>query len=256
LLENDAALLKAIVLEAGALALSFLQSGFDIMRKADGSDVTSADLAVDQMLREALMKARPHYGWLSEETPDDLRRLETSHVWIADPIDGTRNFIDGKDDWCIGAGLLIDGQAAVAAIFQPRRNRFYAAIAGQGATCNEVRLRGGDSASIMGARVMTGKTEHQRLRSHGIVEVPTSDLPYLIRLAHVAEGRLDGVLSQKSKYDWDLAPGTLLVTESGSVATALDGSALRYNAVARMQAGILAAGPQRHHALQEIMGPK
>ena len=63
------------------------------MIKPDSSQVTTADLAVDQLLKERLLKAYPKDGWLSEESPDDRQRLKTPRVWVLDPIDGTRNFI-------------------------------------------------------------------------------------------------------------------------------------------------------------------
>src|SRR6188768_444379 len=89
---SDASLLFDTVREAGALALAMARKGFRRWTKSDGTPVTEADIAVDTLLKEKLVGARPDYGWLSEETPDDPARLARRKLWIADPIDGTRAF--------------------------------------------------------------------------------------------------------------------------------------------------------------------
>ena len=95
--------------------------------KPDGSQVTAADLAIDALLEAALRPARPSYGWLSEETPDDHARLSHERIWIVDPIDGTRAFIEHRDEWCVAAALIEAGRPVAAAVYRPMRDEFYTA---------------------------------------------------------------------------------------------------------------------------------
>ena len=84
--------------------------------KAGGDLVTSVDYAVNQCLRELLV--RDGDGWLSEETKDDHTRLEARRVWVVDPLDGTREFVAGIPEWCVSIGLVEDGCAVAGGIAQ------------------------------------------------------------------------------------------------------------------------------------------
>ena len=92
---SDLALLEAAAREAGAMALEGRASGYKSWSKGAAGPVTEIDLAIDAMLKQRLLDARPDYGWLSEETPDDLKRLNHASVFVIDPIDGTQAFIQG-----------------------------------------------------------------------------------------------------------------------------------------------------------------
>ena len=74
------------------------------------SPVTAADLAVNNFLHENLLKIDPTFGWLSEETVDDLARTACDHTWVVDPIDGTKSFLAGGDQWCISVALVKNGR--------------------------------------------------------------------------------------------------------------------------------------------------
>jgi len=112
----DAELLHEAVREAGELARALFQQKIKRWTKSDGSPVTEADLAVDKILKARLHGARPDYGWLSEETPDGPERLGQRKVWIVDPIDGTRAFAHGGDEWCVAAALLVNGRPKTFAL--------------------------------------------------------------------------------------------------------------------------------------------
>jgi len=99
--ERDAQLLNGAVREASALALKYFQEGTKSWDKTPGNPVSDADLAVDALLKDRLMTARPTYGWLSEETPDTPDRLDHDRVWMVDPIDGTRAFLKGRPQFTV-----------------------------------------------------------------------------------------------------------------------------------------------------------
>ena len=103
---RDAALLTDTVREAGALALSLFRTELKNWTKGASSPVSEADIAVNDLVEKRLRSATPDYGWLSEESVDDDARLGKPLVWIVDPIDGTRAYLAGREDWCVSVALV------------------------------------------------------------------------------------------------------------------------------------------------------
>jgi myo-inositol-1(or 4)-monophosphatase len=139
-LDADLDLLTRAALEAGQLAMTFFRQSPQAWAKLGGSPVTEADMAVDTLLRTGLLAARPDYGWLSEETADDLSRRERQTIFVVDPIDGTRGFIEGDDRWCVSVAVVHEGRPVVGALYAPARQAIYTAVTGRGAWSGEARL--------------------------------------------------------------------------------------------------------------------
>ena len=248
----DAELLHTAVREAGLLARSLFQQKIKGWTKSDGSPVTEADLAVDKMLKARLNDERPDYGWLSEETPDTPERLKRRQVWIVDPIDGTRAFAQGGDEWCIAVALLVDGRPHLAAIYRPMVEDFYAAEHGRGARLNGKKLQVGTASDLAGARVLGNASALKQLQEKAPVEaVPSGNTPLAMRLARVAEGQLDAALSTMPKHDWDLAAVDLLVHEAGGAVTGLNGKVFTYNRAETRQANYVATSQTLHATILE-----
>ena len=135
-LATDHALLLDAVREAGALALKYFRTDVESWDKSPDNPVSEADLAVDKLLRDKLMTARPGYGWLSEETADTPDRRTKSHVWIVDPIDGTRAFLRGTPQFAVSAALVVDEHPVSGAVFNPAQGEMFEAKKGGGARLN------------------------------------------------------------------------------------------------------------------------
>ncbi len=103
---RNAALLTDTVRQAGALALSMFRTELKNWIKGASSPVSEADIAANDLLERELRAATPDYGWLSEESTDDESRLGKRLVWIVDPIDGTRAYLAGREDWCVSVALV------------------------------------------------------------------------------------------------------------------------------------------------------
>lgn len=248
----DAELLHAAVREAGRLARSLFQQKIKRWTKSDGSPVTEADLAVDKVLKALLHEARPDYGWLSEETPDTPDRLARRQVWIVDPIDGTRAYAQGGDEWCVAAALLVDGRPELAAIYRPMADEFYEAQRGKGARLNGEKLRTARPSGLAGARVLGNASAIKQLEATAPIEaIASGNTPLAMRLARVASGELEAALSTTPKHDWDLAAGDLLVHEAGGTVTGLDGQVFSYNRAETRQANYVATSQALHAALLE-----
>jgi len=251
--EGDAELLFDAVREAGALALTMFRQNVRRWSKGDGSPVSEADVMVDALLRNRLLEHRPGYGWLSEETVDNDDRLHCENVWIADPIDGTRAFINGNSDWCIAVALVSAGRPAAAAIYQPVQEEFYTAILGGGARVSGEIIVATDSPTLAKAHVAGTRKSLASLHAHGIVADVSGALPLQLRLAFVAAGRIDAAVSFGNKNDWDLAAGDLIVHEAQGVAGDLSGAKFIYNRSEPWQHGMIAAGAQRHAAITRAL---
>src|SRR5277367_6427373 len=124
-LSRDAALLTATVREAGALALSLFRTELRNWTKGASSPVSEADIAVNDLLENRLRSATPDYGWLSEESADDEARLRKRLTWIVDPIDGTRAYLAGREDWCVSVALVENAVPVLAAVYAPATEEFF-----------------------------------------------------------------------------------------------------------------------------------
>lgn len=245
----DLDLLLETLREAGALALTMQAKGYGHKKKSDGTFVTDVDLAVDDLLKARITTSRPDDGWLSEETPDTPARLGKSRLWIADPIDGTRGFLQGSGPWGIGMALAVDGEAWLSAIFQPADGLLFHAVKGGGAFLNGTAMT---SANLR--NVITAKRYRTGLASVGFIPETDSPIPLLLRLASIGHAKHGGAISIGEKNDWDLAAGHLLVTEAGGVVSNLSGGGMIYNRPEAWQPGLIAAAnPDIHAAILNVV---
>ena len=242
----------AAVREAGALALKSFKAPIKSWFKHGNSPVSEADLAVDALLRERLDATGVAAAWLSEETEDDPVRLAADAVWIVDPIDGTRAFLAGLPDWSIAVALAEAGRPTLAAIYVPVTDELFFATAGAGATHNARPIAATDGSSLVGARAAGPERRLGRLAPLGVVPEPKVH-SLALRIARVAQGRLDIALAGPNGHDWDLAAADLLVHEAGGVLTTLAGATLLYNRPTLTHGALLAAGHARHRALSDLM---
>jgi len=249
-----AGILNAAVREAGALALSMFGTSVKSWTKGQGSPVTAADIAANDLLRERLAAAAPAIAWLSEESPDDEARRTARRVWVVDPIDGTRAYIAGRTDWAVSVALVEDGRPVAGALFAPAEPAFYAAVAGKGATLDGAPIAVTDAAYLEGTRVAGPKSYLERLSTIGLPFEPVPRIHSIaLRFARIARGTLDVAFSGGSSHDWDLAAADLLVHEAGGAMTTMTGRPLLYNRAELTHGPLIAAGRVRHGKVIELV---
>ena len=250
----DTKLLVESLREAGAIARKYFRGDFASWNKSRGDPVTEADIAIDQNLHRALLSARPDYGWLSEETEDDPARLDRERVFIVDPIDGTRGFLKGRPHFTIVAAVVQENRPVSAAIYNPITEEMYDAARGGGARLNGNPIRVSETDTLEGSRILAPQVYFETARwddpwPNSMQTETRSSIAY--RLALVAEGRFDAILSLTAKNDWDLAAGDLLLHEAGGCVTAPGGESLFYNKPQPLQQGALGAGKTLHTILKQ-----
>lgn len=250
--ETDLDLIRDAALEAGRIAMRFFRNDPEVWDKGGAQGpVTEADLAIDAMLSAELQRARPDYGWLSEESEDGAARLGHERVFIVDPIDGTRSFVEGQTPFAQVIAVAEAGKVTHAVVHLPAKDLTYAAALGEGASCNGAVMRVSDNDAIEGADVLAAKTNLAAFHWDGPVpEVTRHFRPSLAyRMGLVAVGRFDAMLTFRDAWEWDVAAGTLLIEEAGGRVSDMHGDALRYNNPHPQVPGILAGNPGLHAAL-------
>jgi myo-inositol-1(or 4)-monophosphatase len=253
---QDVELIKSALDEAGKIALKFFRNNPKVWNKADGSILTEADLAVNQMLHTFISIARPHDGWLSEEGPNDPACLTQKRCWIVDPIDGTRSFSLGRNEWCIGLCVVENGEPIATGVLHPATQKLFLASKNMGATLNGKAIYVNDAADLSHARLASRPAALRRLQAPEATPIDMSYTPQIARLALLAAGEVDVVASFGPKHDWDIAPGALLVTEAGGKITDEAGLTMTFGRANPRQNGLVAAGKARHAAVLKAMESK
>ena len=252
---NDLNLLIKATRKAGEIAFGFFGADPQIWDKTDNAGpVTEADLAVDKYLKSVLLNARPNYGWLSEETEDGSERLSLSRQFIIDPIDGTRAFIQGAEDWGISVAVAEHGIITAAVVYMPVKDMLFTATKGQGAKLNNMKITVPSPANP--ARVLSQKaTFDQKNWKQGIL--PGIERHFRTSLAYrlclVAMGRFDGMITLHKSWEWDIAAGTLIVNEAGGSVTDRKGASLKFNNPQPKQNGIIAAHSSLHAQILDFL---
>lgn len=212
---EDLTLITDAARAAGEIAMGRFRGKMEVWLKGGTSPVSDVDIAVDRLLRETLLAARPDHGWLSEETVDPAERLLAHRTFVVDPIDGTRAFLDGKRGWCVSIAIVEDGRPVAGVLACPALEETYTATRGGRARMNgrPIGVRKAEGTlTVAGARAMIDalpETLRQRVERHRHV-------PSLAhRIAMVASGALDATFIKPGSHDWDLAAADLILHEAG-----------------------------------------
>lgn len=251
--ETDLSLLIDAARASGDIALKYYQSNAKTWEKDDGTGpVTEADLAVNAYLEDTLRTKRPDYGWLSEESQDSLARQSNESVFIIDPIDGTRSFIEGAKTWAHSIAIARDGEVTAAVVFLPVQDLLFTASLGGGAHLNNAAIMASSRSGISGAQVLATRPtmDAKHWKAKGAPNFERHHRPSLAyRLSLVAQGRFDAMLTLRASWEWDIAAGALIIAEAGGQISDRTGSALRFNRPDPRLNGVVAAGSGLHSEL-------
>jgi myo-inositol-1(or 4)-monophosphatase len=242
-LDKDLEKIHRALLLAKQCVSAFTPASIAVKRKTGGDPVTEADLALDKTLMEALLEGDD--GWLSEETADDPKRLGKKRVWIVDPIDGTREFVKGIPEWCISIGLVIDGKPMAGGICNPATNQLFVGSRDSGLFLNGTKARVGDKNTLDGARFLVSHSEIRKGLWKQFENAPFEIIPcgsVAYKLALVAAGLADAVVSLVPKNEWDVAGGIALVEAGDGSVVIPDRKILIMNQPQTLMSGITACG--------------
>lgn len=242
------------VREAGAVALDiYNQAEVKNWEKGKDNPLTEADLAVDRLLHQRLLGECPDFGWLSEETLDDASRLEREWVWVVDPIDGTKEFLQKVPHWTISVGLVQHGRPVLGVVFNPVEDLLVAGIQGHGVTVNGRSAAMSTKADLQGARLVGSRSEQKRGEFDSVKDLykfqAVGSIAY--KMALLAIGRCDLYYTLSPKHEWDICAGHLLVEAAGGKVCQKDGEEILYNQPQAKYRSVVASNGPLHARLLE-----
>jgi myo-inositol-1(or 4)-monophosphatase len=253
-MERELAQVSSAIREAGKRAMDLARKGFEVQIKKDRSPVTTADLEVNRVLHEMQETYFPDDGWLSEESPDDPARLEKARVWIVDPIDGTKAYVNKLPEYCISVGLVEAGMPVLGAVLNPSTDELFTATLGQG-----LRLNGQPVAPaapvIDRSEVLVNLWEYHAGRwadLDGRIHCrPMLSIAHALAL--VAAGRVQAALTIEPQNEWDIAAGVLLIQESGGTITDPEGRPFAFNQATPRFHGVIAVSATAEAELRPFL---
>jgi len=262
-MEKELETAKTLAREAGRILLEYYRIEAQVQWKANNSPVTAADHAANEMLVNELARHFPHDAILSEEAPDDLSRMTNDRVWMVDPMDGTKQFIEKIGEFAVMIGLAIEGEAMLGVVYHPTLDKMYYAAAGQGAfleekwTTKRLQVAPIDDPSQM---TMVMSRSHHTPR----VDLILQTLGITKRLQHGSVGLKFGLIAEglahlyihlgRNTNQWDTCGPEAILHEAGGRISDTRGEPLRYNQdEIRNIHGIVASNGLIHQQILEMI---
>jgi 3'(2'), 5'-bisphosphate nucleotidase len=258
---------KRAALEAGARILTFYEdTNPHVRRKEDGSPLTQADLAANEIIVREIRSRFPLDPILTEEESDDPRRLAAERVWIVDPLDGTKGFVSRDGDFTVNIALARGGHPELGVVYAPTYGGLYYATEGQGAFFQLRDASGaGDGEAPPPVRIHVStrsdpaKMIVARSRSHSgrktmaLLEsarfAGVRSMGSSLKGCLIARGEMDAYFRFGPTNEWDICAMHAILIEAGGTLTAMDGSEMRYNRPDPLNKGFIASNNTIHAEL-------
>jgi len=201
-----------------------------VSSKGPGDFVSRADKQAEELIREALLDARPTYGFLGEEG-SEVDGSDPTRRWIVDPLDGTTNFLHGVPHWAVSIALEHKGAVVAGVVYDPAKDEMFFAEKGMGCFMNDRRLRVSGRTDLNEALIGSGFPLGDRANYALIFEELARIMPVTagirregaaaLDLAYVAAGRYDAFWHHRL-HPWDIAAGIILIQEAGGFVQGID----------------------------------
>jgi myo-inositol-1(or 4)-monophosphatase len=240
---------------AGEVIRSHYHTRYDIDYKGKDSPVTIADREANHTIHEIIQDKFPGDGWLSEETVDSPARLSCRRVWVVDPMDGTKEFIQKVPELAVSIALVEDGSPVVGVAYNPIQDQLFSAVRGQGTWANDRRVQVSQAAHLKDATILASRSETQRGEwenfSARFRVRQTGSAAY--KMALIAAGDADATFTLVPKNEWDICAGVLLIEEAGGTVSHLDGKPVRFNQAKTLLQGLIASNGRLHPDLLQLV---
>jgi len=242
-LPNDSDLIEALVaaaIAAGGIILNVRDGGLSVEKKSDASPVTEADRAAEREITTRLHQIAPGVGVIAEEAVAEGRVADIGDVFfLVDPLDGTREFVKGGNDFTVNIGLIRDGKPALGVIFVPATGKLYAGVVGQGAWKAEVKNGVVGRRTAMHVRpppadaidVVASKSHRTKETDDFIAKFEVGRLVSAgssVKFCVLAAGLADLYPRMGTTMQWDTAAGEAILRSAGGKVVTVDGAPLFY----------------------------
>ena len=262
-LEREKTTAVAAAQAAGTVIRAVYETKYRVDYKRNDSPVTVADRQANHRIHQIIQHAFPHDGWLSEETIDSPDRLSKRRVWVVDPLDGTKEFIDKIPEFAVSIGLIKDGRPLLGVIYYPALDELVWAARDQGAwrrtgDTSDTRLRVSPTERLAEATVLSSRSETKRGEWRPFQSLfrarPAGGMAH--KLATVAKGEADATFTLVPKNEWDLCAGAVLIEEAGGLLTTLGDKPVVFNQATTLLQGLVASNRLLHPQLMAVVTPR
>lgn len=224
-LKNTAEELIDTFLKAGETAREISKKGVKITIKPDKTPVTDGDLAVDRILRIKIRNLTPNIPIISEETVDLSRENKNKDFWLIDPIDGTRDYIQKKDEYTLNAALVINKKPVLGIIYAPAKKRLFFSYGKNLA----FEISNGKKKKLNGKKIKKNKIiglEHSGKLSDEVLNIykkykvtHTFKMSSSLKFCVIAAGEADIYAANARAFEWDIAAGQAILEHAGGSVT-------------------------------------
>jgi 3'(2'), 5'-bisphosphate nucleotidase len=248
--------------EAGDAILTVVRRGYDVESKSDSSPVTEADRAAELVILAALARCAPGVPVIAEEEVAAGRiPVHDDTYFLVDPLDGTKEFIRGGDDYTVNIGLIENGSPRLGVVFAPATARLHGGCVGNGAWLDEgggrtpitTRERGEQMAAVASKSHLNQATLdylEAAVGSCDFVSVGSS-----LKFCILAEGKADIYPRAAPTSEWDTAAGHAVLLAAGGLVDGPDGSPLRYGKQAFVNRAFVATAGWKPPSLGPFLEP-
>lgn len=248
--------------EAGEAILTIVRGGFDVEAKRDQSPVTEADRAAELVILAALARVAPGVPVIAEEEVAAGRiPAHDDTFFLVDPLDGTKEFVRGGDDYTVNIGLIERGQPRAGVVFAPATGMLHGGTVGAGAWVDEGRGRRAIRTRPRGEEVTAvASKSHLNQATIDYLEAAVGACGYIsigssLKFCIVAEGRADIYPRASPTSEWDTAAGHAVLLAAGGVVDGPDGTALRYGKQAFLNRAFVATSGWKAPRLEPFLEP-